>query len=61
MTTTLTALATLIEDIKAAGLGTGPVGINISIMCGLSGTTLVPVKVDAAGRSVSLLSDEVEV
>ena len=61
MTTTLTALATLIEDIKAAGLGTGPVGINICIMCGLSGTTLVPVKVDAAGRSVSLLSDEVEV
>lgn len=61
MTTTMTTLATLISDLKAAGMGTGPIGVNISIMCGLSGTTLVPIKVDADGRSVSLLSDEVEV
>jgi hypothetical protein len=58
--TTYTTLQTLVTDLKALE-GIGPVTLNLTVLCGLNGTTLVPVKVDSAGRQITIMSDEVEV
>ena len=60
MTTTYTALETLISDLRAMEKS-GNINVNVCIMCGLSSAgALVPLKVDSEGRWISLLSDETE-
>jgi hypothetical protein len=60
LTTTYTTLQTLVSDLKALE-GVGPVTINLTVLCGLNGTTLVPVKVDSAGRQITIMSETAEV
>ena len=55
-------LIALMAAIKAAVAGTGPVNVTICIQCGLTTSgDLVPIKVDASGRTIVIPSEIAEV
>lgn len=53
-------IKTMIESLNSQGLGSGPVQVHITILCGLQGAELVPIKVDSEGRQVMIMSEVAE-
>ena len=51
----------IIESLNGQGIGCGPVQVHITILCGMQGNEIVPVKVDSAGRMVTIMSEVAEV
>ena len=61
MTLNFDDIKAMVEALNAGGMGCGPVQVHITILCGMQGTEIVPIKVDASGRQVTIMSDAAEV